>query len=95
MGHPNRLPILIALDERPRTAQELVTDLDLQPHPVRFAITQLRKAELVDVVDQRKTANNLVSLVYGTPLTGWANVLDAFTQVAANASRSQRSGSSS
>jgi hypothetical protein len=87
LSHPNRLPILIALEARPRTAEELVTDLALGPNPVRFAITQLRKAELVDVVAQRSNANNLVSLVYGTPLTGWAHILEAVKHVAASASR--------
>jgi predicted ArsR family transcriptional regulator len=87
MGHPNRLPILIALEERPRTAKELVDDLGLRPDPVRFAIRQLRKADLVDVVGQRPIANNLVGLVYGTPRTGWSTILRAVEHVAASAPR--------
>jgi DNA-binding transcriptional ArsR family regulator len=83
LAHPNRLPILVALEERPRTVQELVDDLGLRPDPVKHALKQLRSAELVDVVETRGTTNNLVGFVYGTTLTGWSTVVDALAAVAA------------
>jgi DNA-binding transcriptional ArsR family regulator len=82
LGHPNRLPILLALEEHPRTFQELVEALNLKPHPARHAITQLRTAGLVHIVDQRPTAHNLVGFVYGTPFSGWADVLSTIIAVA-------------
>jgi predicted transcriptional regulator len=86
MSHPNRLPILIALEARPRTAKELVDELGLKPDPVRHAIKQLVTANLIEVVaEQRTGTKNLVGLVYGTRLTGWAAILSAVHRVAANA----------
>jgi predicted transcriptional regulator len=86
MSHPNRLPILIALEARPRTAKELVDDLGLKPDPVRHAIKQLAAANLIEVVVEQRTATkNLVGLVYGTRLTGWSEIFSAVHRVAASA----------
>jgi DNA-binding transcriptional ArsR family regulator len=82
LGHPNRLPILIALEERPRTFQELVGTLDLKTDPARHAIKQLRAAGLVEIVAERQTARSLVSFVYGTPYSGWSEILDTVAGVA-------------
>jgi hypothetical protein len=85
LTHPNRLPLLIALEDRPRTLQELVHDLQMEPEPVKYALKQLRAAGLIEVFDTRSTIHNLVGFVYGTPLTGWSQILDAVTAVAATA----------
>jgi predicted ArsR family transcriptional regulator len=83
LAHPNRLPILVALEQRPRSVQELADDLGLKLEPVKHAMKQLSSAELVEVVDTRGTANNLVTYIYGTSLRGWSSVVDALAAVAA------------
>jgi DNA-binding transcriptional ArsR family regulator len=84
LGHPNRLLILIALEERPRSLQELIADLGLKPDPARHAIKQLRAAGLIHVAEERRTHGNLVGHVYGTPCHGWSQILDAVAAVAAS-----------
>ena len=84
LGHPNRLVILMALEERPRSLQELVADLGLTNDPVRHALRHLSAAGLIEVVEERSTAPNLKANVYGTTRTGWSTILDAVTSVAAS-----------
>lgn len=82
LGHPNRLLILIALEERPRTLQELIANLGLKPDPARHAIKQLSAAELVYVAEERRALGNFVGHVYGTSCRGWSQVMDAVAAVA-------------
>ncbi len=84
LGHPNRLPILIALEERPRTLRELIADLGLKPDPARHAINQLTAADLIYVAEERRALGNLVGYVYGTRCLGWSQVMDAIAAVAAS-----------
>jgi hypothetical protein len=58
------------------------------PEPVRHAIKQLVAANLIEIVDEQRTAaKNFVGLVYGTRLSGWAEILSAVHRVAASAPR--------
>jgi predicted ArsR family transcriptional regulator len=84
LGHPNRLVILMALEERPRSLGELVGDLGLQNDPVRHALRHLSAAGLIEVVEERETAPNLTSHIYGTTRAGWSTIRDAVTKVAAS-----------
>jgi DNA-binding transcriptional ArsR family regulator len=81
LAHPNRLPILIALEERPRSASELAADLDLDPEQVRWALRKLQAAELVDVIDRQPNTFNLVSAIYGARHRRWKGVLKALAAV--------------
>jgi DNA-binding transcriptional ArsR family regulator len=87
LHHHSRLPILLALEQRPRTAQELAVDLGLTPDQVQFAIKLLRRSGLVTVLDSRPTTHNLLANVYATPFTGWSDVLASLSAVAASARR--------
>jgi DNA-binding transcriptional ArsR family regulator len=85
LDHPSRLPILLALEQCPRTAHELIDDLELGADRVHFAIKRLRASGLVTVVERRSTTYNLVANVYGTPFKGWATILEAVAAVAGSA----------
>jgi DNA-binding transcriptional ArsR family regulator len=87
LDNPSRLPILLALEQRPCTARELEEALGLGPDRLQFALKLLRRSGLVTVVDRRKTTRNLVANVYDTPLKGWAGILKAVAAVAASGRR--------
>jgi DNA-binding transcriptional ArsR family regulator len=93
--HDNRLPILIALEERPRGATELADDLELDIDPVQWALKTLRKAGLVAVQEQGITSNNNKFGIYATTNRGWTGVLDALALVTKtkNKPRSKRRSS--
>jgi DNA-binding transcriptional ArsR family regulator len=90
LDHPSRLPILLALEQHPQTAHELVDELGLGADQVQFAIRRLRGSGLVTVVERRATTYNLVANVYGTPLTGWTAILDAVAAVAGSAAEEDK-----
>lgn len=94
--HDNRLPILIALEERPRGATELAHDLGLDIDPVQWALKTLRKAGLVVVQEQGVTSNNSKFGIYATTNCGWTAVVDAVALVAKtkNSPKSKRRSSS-
>ena len=81
LGHPNRLPILIALESEPRTISELVEVTGVGREPVKHAIKILTAARLVSTVEPPRVAANLVSFRYGTRLRGWASILEAVRRV--------------
>jgi DNA-binding transcriptional ArsR family regulator len=80
LGHPNRLPILIALEAEPRTISELVDATGIGREPVKHAIKILAAAGLVEVKESIQD-KNLVRHVYSTPGRGWRTILDALTTV--------------
>lgn len=90
--HDNRLPILIALEERPRGATELAHDLGLAIDAVQWALKTLRKAGLVVVQEHGITSNNSKFGIYATTNRGWTGVVDALALVAKtkNKPRSRR-----
>lgn len=85
LGYPNRLRILIALEERPRGATELATDLGLDGEQVRWAVRKLHAAELVDVVGHEPNTHNIVNAIYGTRHRRWKGVLRALDVVGRSA----------
>jgi DNA-binding PadR family transcriptional regulator len=87
LAHPIRLPILLALEQRPRTQNELVADLqdpgdqEISSATVKFALSQLRGAGLIEVVDERPTSTTLRAWVYATSRPGWRRLLKALESV--------------
>jgi len=79
--HDNRLPILIALEERPRGATQLAHDLGLNIDAVQWALKTLRKAGLVVVQEQGVTSNNSKFGIYATTNREWKGVVDALALV--------------
>lgn len=80
--HANRLPILIALEERPRGATELAHDLGLDIDAAQWALKTLRKAGLIVVQEQGVTSNKSKFGIYATTNRGWTGVVDALALVA-------------
>jgi predicted ArsR family transcriptional regulator len=75
LAHPARLPILLALEHRPQTAQDLDERLEWKPHQIKFSLQQLRDAGLVEIVDTRHTGTSITANVYGVRRRGWRKVL--------------------
>jgi DNA-binding transcriptional ArsR family regulator len=87
LAHPVRLPVLLALEERPRSPSELAEDLDEPFHRVNHAIKALTRAGLVDMVRQERSVNapNIYRRVYASHYSGWRQLTDVLERIAATA----------
>jgi predicted transcriptional regulator len=87
LAHPVRLPLLLALEERPRSPSELATDLDQPFHRVNHAVKALVAAGLVERVRQERSVNasNTYRSVYASRYRGWQGLVEALDHIAATA----------
>jgi len=81
--HPNRLPILIALEERPRGATELAGDLDLNVDAVNWALKRLRQEGLVVIEREAMMPGKRRFAIYATTNRKWKGIMRAAAAVAA------------
>jgi DNA-binding transcriptional ArsR family regulator len=83
LAHPNRLPILIALEQRPRGATELAGDLELDLDAVNWALKRLRREGLVVIQRHAVMPSNIKFAIYATANRKWKGILTAASAVAA------------
>jgi DNA-binding transcriptional ArsR family regulator len=85
LRHPVRMPILLALEERPRSASEMADDLDEPFDRVNHAIRALAAAGLIELVRQEPagSAPNLLRRVYGVRYQGWHTLVDTLEAIVA------------
>jgi DNA-binding transcriptional ArsR family regulator len=83
VSNPVRLPILLALEDRPRSVADLARDLHLPYDSIDYAMRAMRRAGLVEVVAQGITRTNLIHKDYGVVYTGWSRLVDALDGIAA------------
>jgi DNA-binding transcriptional ArsR family regulator len=80
LGHPNRLPILMTLEEKPCTLAELVEETAISLGAVKHALKVLTVAGLVSVREDR-AGRNLTRFVYSARGQGWRTILAAVEAV--------------
>jgi DNA-binding transcriptional ArsR family regulator len=87
LPHPVRLPILLALEEEPRSTSELAALLDVPFDRVDHAVRVLVRVGLVTRVRSELTSPdaNTLRRVYRTRHQGWIDVLAALRTVADSA----------
>ncbi|MCZ4491337.1 MAG: Bacterial regulatory protein arsR family [Baekduia sp.] len=87
LAHPVRLPVLLALEERPRSPSELAEDLGEPFHRVNHAVKALTRAGLLEMIRQERSENppNIYRRVYGSRYSGWQQLADAVQRIAATA----------
>jgi DNA-binding transcriptional ArsR family regulator len=85
LRHPVRLPILLALEERPRSASELADDLGEAFDRVNHAMRALSAAGMIELVRQEpaEAAPNLLRRVYGSRYRGWHTLVETLEAIVA------------
>jgi DNA-binding transcriptional ArsR family regulator len=85
LRHPVRLPILLALEERPRSASEMAEDLDEAFDRVNHAMRALAAAGLIELVRQEPagSAPNLLRRIYGSRYRGWRTLVETLEAIVA------------
>lgn len=85
LAHPVRLPVLLALEEHPRSPSELAEALDQPFHRVNHAVRALSAAGLLVTVRRERStsAPNVYRRVYATRHNGWARLVGVLGEVAA------------
>jgi DNA-binding transcriptional ArsR family regulator len=85
LAHPVRLPVLLALEQRPRSPSELAEDLGEPFHRVNHAVKALARAGLLEMVRQERSVNapNIYRRVYRSRYSGWPELADALGRIAA------------
>jgi hypothetical protein len=84
LTHPVRLPVLLALEERPRSPSELADDLGQPFHRINHAVKALATAGLLVLIRQERSTNapNIYRRVYGTRHRGWQQLVDLLEEIA-------------
>jgi DNA-binding transcriptional ArsR family regulator len=85
LRHPVRLPILLALEERPRSPSEMAEDLGEPFDRVNHAMRALAAAGLIEPVRQERAEStpNLLRRVYGSRYRGWPALVAALEAIVA------------
>jgi DNA-binding transcriptional ArsR family regulator len=85
LRHPVRMPILLALEERPRSASEMAEHLGQAFDRVNHAMRSLAAAGLIELVRQEPagSAPNLLRRVYGSRYRGWLTLVETLEAIAA------------
>jgi DNA-binding transcriptional ArsR family regulator len=96
LRHPVRLPILLALEERPRSASELAEDLGEAFDRVNHAMRALAAAGLIELVRQEpaEAAPNLLRRVYGSRYSGWHTLVETLEAIVATGGSGESSEAS-
>jgi DNA-binding transcriptional ArsR family regulator len=86
LAHPVRLPVLLALEQRPCSPSELAEALGEPFHRVNHAVKALAAAGLLETVRQERSTNgNIYRRVYATRHRGWARLAGVLAEIAATA----------
>jgi DNA-binding transcriptional ArsR family regulator len=85
LRHPVRLPILIALEERPRSPTEMAEDLGEPFDRVNHAMRAMAAAGLIALAREEPVvaAPNLMRRIYAVRYRGWARLVDTLEAIAA------------
>jgi DNA-binding transcriptional ArsR family regulator len=84
-----RLRILLALEAKPRSAQQLSVDLDVPYDKVNWALKTLAKAELVQIEAYERAGprRSAVSNIFATRHAGWATLLPVLDEIVSTRKR--------
>ncbi len=83
---PLRLRILLALEERPRSAAELARDLELPYDKVNWAMKALARGRLAELERAEPAPNGqTIQKVYAVRHRGWVGVIGALEVIADSA----------
>jgi DNA-binding transcriptional ArsR family regulator len=83
---PLRLRILLALEDRPRSAAELARDLELPYDKVNWAVKALAHGRLAALERSEPAPNGqTIQKVYAVRHQGWASLVPALEAIAATA----------
>lgn len=87
LRHPVRLPILLALEERPRSASELADELAEPFDRVNHAMRALSAAGLIELVrhEPAEASPNLLRRVYASKYQGWPSLVRTLEAIVATA----------
>jgi DNA-binding transcriptional ArsR family regulator len=87
LRHPVRLPILLALEERPRSASDLVEVLDEPFDRVNHAMRALSAAGMIELVREEpaQASPNLLKRVYASRYRGWPTLVATLEAIVATA----------
>jgi DNA-binding transcriptional ArsR family regulator len=85
LRHPVRLPILLALEQAPRSASELAVELGEAFDRVNHAMRSLAAAGLIELVRQEpaEAAPNLLRRVYASRYRGWSMLAETLEAIVA------------
>jgi DNA-binding transcriptional ArsR family regulator len=86
-----RLRILLALEAKPRSAQQLSTDLGVPYDKVNWALKTLAKAELVQIEAYERAGprRSAVSNIFATRHAGWATLLPVLDEIVSSRKRAK------
>jgi DNA-binding transcriptional ArsR family regulator len=78
-----RLRILLALEEKPRSAKALSVDLDVPYDKVNWALKTLAKADLVQIEAYERAGprRSAVSNIFAARHAGWATLLPVLEEI--------------
>jgi DNA-binding transcriptional ArsR family regulator len=84
LRHPVRLPILLALEERPRSPTEMAEDLGEPFDRVNHAMRAMAAARLIALVREEPAvaAPNLMRRIYAVRYQGWQRLVEALEAIA-------------
>jgi DNA-binding transcriptional ArsR family regulator len=84
LRHPVRLPILLALEERPRSPTEMAEDLGEPFDRVNHAMRAMAAAGLIALVREEPAlaAPNLMRRIYAVRYQGWHRLVEALEAIA-------------
>jgi DNA-binding transcriptional ArsR family regulator len=84
LRHPVRLPILLALEERPRSPTEMAEDLGEPFDRVNHAMRAMAAAGLIALVREEPAvaAPNLMRRIYAVRYHGWDRLVAALEAIA-------------
>jgi DNA-binding transcriptional ArsR family regulator len=84
LRHPVRLPILLALEERPRSPTEMAEDLGEPFDRVNHAMRAMAAAGLIALVREEPAlaAPNLMRRIYAPRYSGWDRLVTALEAIA-------------
>jgi DNA-binding transcriptional ArsR family regulator len=89
LRHPVRMPILLALEERPRSASEMAEELGEAFDRVNHAMRALAAAGLIELVRHERAgpSPNLLRRVYGSRYRGWRTLVQTLEAIVASGER--------
>jgi predicted ArsR family transcriptional regulator len=87
LGYERRLPLLLLLEDQPRSTAELAEALGVKFGAVQGQVRQLRRSGLVVVLRSEPVPESArtTRFVYASVYSGWAGVMEALEDVAKSA----------
>lgn len=90
LRHPSALPLLVALEAKPRGQSELAQLLGIEHRAAEYLVEMLIKSGLVERVhlEPADGLGRTTRWIYGTCHDGWSGVVQAFANLKARPSNS-------